>query len=94
MFLYYVCQEYTGCYLNMQTRRKAVRESTSNNTRFTRNNVSRESSISNPRSPRASKKTTTLSEKKVADLITSSAKKQKSGNVVCCVLIAEFVEVS
>ncbi|XP_078169856.1 uncharacterized protein LOC144564185 isoform X1 [Carex rostrata] len=66
----------------MQTRRKSVRESTSNNTRFTRNNVSRESSISNPRSPRASKMTTTLSEKKVADLITSSAKKQKSGRVL------------
>jgi hypothetical protein len=62
----------------MQTRKRAVREGTGNNTRYTRN-ASRENSISNPRSPRASKKTTTLPDKKVADLITSSAKKQKSG---------------
>ncbi|KAJ1704660.1 hypothetical protein LUZ63_004439 [Rhynchospora breviuscula] len=66
----------------MQTRRKAVRESTSNNTRLTRNNATRENSANNLRSPRALKKTATLSEKKVADLITSSAKKQKSVRVL------------
>ncbi|KAJ3683558.1 hypothetical protein LUZ60_013785 [Juncus effusus] len=69
----------------MQTRRKtntknnSSKENTSNTTRITRNVGTRDNSNNDPKSPRVSKKTagTTVPDKKVSDLITSSVKKQK-----------------